>query len=162
MITREKLHSSSANACRFAFSNSSRMFHQTFHSKEEERPFSIHALIGWSRPGRHHAPLPNNGQEKATLTKSTEVCVNFSKETKGFFYFEENEATGRSPLQQPCHRRPKRKSRRKLDIFLLVMWLCYCFCCCCFSACGSLADHSTNGRLFHLENAIYKMHHCRF
>lgn len=92
-------------------------------------------LVGANK--RHHAPLPNKGQEKATLTKSTVVCVTFQpgnwridfilKTTKQLF--------GRSAWQQPCHRRPKRKSRPKLGIFLLVMYLCYCYryCCRCFS-----------------------------
>lgn len=111
------------------------MYHWTFHSKEVERPFSINALIGCSDHCRHHAPLPNNGQGKATLTNSTVVCVIFIQETEGLFCILKTTKKffRRSAWQQPCHRRPKRKSKQKLDISLLVMSPCYCLCC-CFSA----------------------------
>lgn len=133
------------------------MFHQTFHRKEEERPFSINALIGCRDHRRHHAPLPNNGQGKATLTKSTVVCVIFHPGNRSIVFILKTTKRlfGRSAWQQSCHRRPKRKPRPKLDISLLVIHAIAELLAGVVFLLGGLVDHSDKCVPFYTEHVVF-------
>lgn len=119
--------SKSHSACRFVFSDFPRMFHQTFHRKEEERPFSINALYWLERPLPSSRTVAKQWAGKSHVDEvDSSVRYFSSRKQKYCFYFEDNEATlWKKRLTAVMSSPPKEKTETKAG-HLPAGNPCYC------------------------------------